>query len=281
MYLEFKAVVRCLKHFLPQIKNKVVLIVSDNATTVAYLRSHGGVRVWALNILSFHLSLWAKKHGITLQARHIPGSLNVLADKLSRKGQIQQTEWSLHPQVFLLMVQRMWTPLVDLFATSENHKLPIYVSPIPDEKALAVDAMSIDWTGMNAYAYPPTKLLPAVLSKIENQPCCVLLIAPVWLAQSWFWDLIRLSIDRPMRLPQHPRLLRQPGSQVFDHNLAMRNLHAWTLSANPLQLQGSPTKWWQEFMPHREHPPARFTAVNSDLSNLGQEVMGWMNAGSL
>ena len=81
--LEFKAVVRCLKHFLPQIKNKVVLIVSDNATTVAYLRSHGGVRVWALNILSFHLSLWAKKHGIT----H-----GVSSDKTTAGGPIKDRE---------------------------------------------------------------------------------------------------------------------------------------------------------------------------------------------
>ena len=57
--------------------------------------------------------------------------LNVMADLLSRSHQVQSTEWSLHPQVFRQICQRWFTPHVDLFATHLNHKLPLYVSPIP------------------------------------------------------------------------------------------------------------------------------------------------------
>ena len=78
---------------------------------------------------------WCHHYHITLKARYIPGCLNVMADLLSRSNQVQSTEWSLHPQVFKQICQKWFTPHVDLFATHLNHKLPLYESPIPDQKA--------------------------------------------------------------------------------------------------------------------------------------------------
>ena len=75
---------------------------------------------------------WCHCYHITLKARHIPGYLNVMADLLSRSNQVQSTEWSLHPQVFKQICQKWFTHHVYLFATRLNHKLPLYVSPVPD-----------------------------------------------------------------------------------------------------------------------------------------------------
>ena len=72
---------------------------------------------------------------VTLKARHIPGCLNVMADLLSRSNQVHSTEWSLHPQVFKQICHKWFTPHVDLFATRVNHKVPPYVSPVPDQNA--------------------------------------------------------------------------------------------------------------------------------------------------
>ena len=44
--------------------------------------------------------LWAHKRNIRLIARHIPGKPNVLADSLSRDGQILPNEWSPSPTIF-------------------------------------------------------------------------------------------------------------------------------------------------------------------------------------
>ena len=90
------------------------------------------------------------------QTRHVLGCLNVMADLLSRSNQVQSTEWSLHPQVFKQICQKWFTPHVDLFATHLNHKLPLYVSLIPDPRAWDIDARNINWTNLTAYAYPPT-----------------------------------------------------------------------------------------------------------------------------
>jgi hypothetical protein len=39
------------------------------------------------------------------------------------------------------------SPHVDLFATSLNYKLQVFVSPVPDPNAYAVDAMGFPWEG--------------------------------------------------------------------------------------------------------------------------------------
>ena len=64
--------------------------------------------------------------------------LYVMADLLSRLNQIQSTEWSLYP-VFKQICQKWFTPHVDLFATHLNHKVPLYVPPVPDQNAWDID----------------------------------------------------------------------------------------------------------------------------------------------
>ena len=164
---------------------------------------------------------------ITLKARHIPGCLNVMADLLSRSNQVQSTEWSLHPQVFKQICCKWFTPHVDLFATHLNHKLPLYVSPIPDPKAWDIDALNINWTGLTAYAYPPTALLHRVIQKIKQCNCLIILIAPGCPGMPWFWDLVQLSTEIPLQLPVSTTLLKQSHNYLFHSNPQHLNLHAW------------------------------------------------------
>ena len=76
-------------------------------------------------------------------------------------------------------------PKVDLFATSVNKKLPLYVSLIPDPQAWAVDALNIPWENLVVYAFPPTALLPKVIQKLQSQECRIILIAPGWPTKPW------------------------------------------------------------------------------------------------
>ena len=114
----------------------------------------------SLCALLWRLLSWCHPRGIVLRARHIPGHLNVIADKLSRHNQVIQTEWSLSQQVFNLLSSRWAQPQVDLFATRFNHKLPQFVSPVPDPTAWAVDALSLPWGNLDVYAFPPVSLIP-------------------------------------------------------------------------------------------------------------------------
>ena len=158
---------------------------------------------------------WCHHYHITLKARHIPGCVNVMADLLSRSNQVQSTEWSLHPQVFKQICQKWFTPHVDLFATHLNHKLPLYVSPVPDPKAWDIDALSRNWTSLTAFAYPPTALLHRVIQKIRQCYCLIIVIALGWPGMPWFWDLVQLSTEIPLQLPVSTTLLKQSHNYVF------------------------------------------------------------------
>jgi hypothetical protein len=228
--LELMAVERTLAHFLDIIQGKTVLVSVDNSTAVAYLKRQGGTRSNQLMAVTYRIFRMMEDHHVTLVCRHIPGRLNVHADRLSRQGQILPTEWSLHPRV----VRGLWavwdTPHVDLFATRCNYQLPCYVSPIPDGQAMAVDALSISWAGMFVYAFPPTAILSQVLTKVLEDRCSMILIAPLWPKQSWFPALLDLLIDTPRVLPLLPRLLKQPQSSIYHENPQVYHLHAWRLS---------------------------------------------------
>ena len=131
------------------------------------LHKQGGTHSADMCTHLWKIITWWHCYHITLKARHIPGCLNVMAD-LSRSNQVQSTEWSLHPQVFKQICQKWFTPHVGLFATHLNHKLPLYVSPVPDPNAWDIDALNLNWMGLTTYTYPPTSLLHRVIQKIRQ-----------------------------------------------------------------------------------------------------------------
>ena len=65
-------------------------------------------------------------HGVRLVPQFIPGRLNVLADTLSCCSQVLELEWTLCFPAFLDLL--LWPATIDLFATSLNHRLPVYFS---------------------------------------------------------------------------------------------------------------------------------------------------------
>ena len=169
-YLELKAVFLALKEFQKLCIDKMVLVATDNTTVVAYINKEGGMRSGPLCALLWRILTWCTQKQVTLRARHIPGHLNVVADKLSRLGQTIQTEWSLLPEIFQALCDRWHQPQIDLFATRFNNKLPLFVSPVPDPRATAVDALSLSWEDLDAYAFPPTAILGKVVEKFARLP---------------------------------------------------------------------------------------------------------------
>ncbi|CAG2225341.1 unnamed protein product [Mytilus edulis] len=64
------------------------------------------------------------------------------------------TKRELLQSVFQAITLQWGSPHVDLFATSLNYKVQVFMSPVPDPKANAVDWMSVPWDGMFADAFP-------------------------------------------------------------------------------------------------------------------------------
>ena len=224
-WLELKAVILALQQFLPHVQNRHIIAMTDNMTVVAHINKQGGTHSRELFNLTKVLLLWADSHHITLSACHVPGHLNVLADMLSHPD--------LHPAVARQLWKTWGTPHVDLFATSLNNKLSVYVSNLPDPQAWEEDVLSLNWTCLWAYAFPPFPLLPDVIAKARREPGELILVAPMWPTRTWFPDLLDLLVDHPRSLPQRPDLLRQPHQGPTHGNLEALNLHAWHLSGTP------------------------------------------------
>ena len=166
--LEMRAVLLALQHFKTLLVSKAVVLATDNTTVVAYLQNQGGTRCHALFPLCKEILLCLLSH-IHLVVGHIPGTFNVLADCLSRFHNPVNTEWELRQVVFDSVVLRWDRPHVDLFATSLNHKLETFVSPVPDPLSFAVDAMSLSWDGMFAYAFLRSAFFFKCFSRSSNQ----------------------------------------------------------------------------------------------------------------
>ena len=235
--LEMMAISLALKQSLLHISQSTVLVSSDNTTVISYLSRQGGTHSPNLCLEVWNLLNWCLQNRIRLTIRHIPGKFNILADRLSRINKPISTEWSLNQKIANAIFHMTNFPNIDLFATRLNHRLPLYVSPIPDEKALAIDAFTMNWNHIHAYAFPPFHLIPSVLNKIRQSQCRIVLVAPLWPNRSWFPELLNLLVSQPICLPVSPDLLEQLQGKFLHQNTQLLALHAWELSNNPLEIR--------------------------------------------
>ena len=95
--LEMKALFLALQAFQEDVAGHHVTAMCDNSTVVAYINKQGGTVSRPLCLLTSRLLRWTESFDVHLEARYLPGESNVLADVLSRRGQVVGTEWSLPP----------------------------------------------------------------------------------------------------------------------------------------------------------------------------------------
>ena len=167
-------------------------------------------------------------------------------------------------------------PSSDLFATRFNNKLPLFVSPVPDPLATAVDALSLPWYDLDAYAFPPTAILSKVVEKLLDSPCnSLILIAPGWPNMPWFWDLVEMSSQVPLSLPALPNLLTQPFNQIPHRNLTNLNLHAWLLEPQQSKNRASLRQWQQELRLLKEDQPDQSMRQSGPFLQSGATLIRW------
>ena len=193
--------------------------MSDNQTAVAYLRNMGGTHSRDCNQITRETILWCKDRDISLTITHLPGKLNVEADKASREFH-DDTEWSLDVQVYQTLVSRWGKPDVDLFASRLNAKLPCYVAWRPDPNAYAIDAFTLNWSVFNlVYCFPPFSVIGKVLQKIIQYQTTAILVLPDWPTQFWYPRVTSMLLAPPVRITLQKTTLTLPHNVSKVHPL--------------------------------------------------------------
>ena len=198
---ELSGVLLTVQAALSALRNKQVLVETDNIATRAYINHLGG-RSRFLNSIARRLWTMCYSNGILLTAVHRPGKVNQRADLLSRWKK-DHTDIRLPPSSFQKIQQAFGPHSVDLFATRDNSLLPRFVSWRPDPESVATDAFMLPMKNENPYCFPPVACIPRLLREVVHQQATATLVAPDW-AAPWMPDLRRLLIAPPLRLTASP-----------------------------------------------------------------------------
>jgi hypothetical protein len=104
------------------------------------------------------------------------------------------------------------TPTVDCFATSANHKCPLFFAPSFNANATgaaAINGLDQPWNLETLpYCHPPIALIPRVLQKIKDEKCTVVMVLPYWTTHSW-WSSILSMIHHPTLLGDADTVLKR------------------------------------------------------------------------
>jgi hypothetical protein len=227
--LELLGAFYALQVFTQHSNDVSVHLYLDNSTSVSYINKCGGTHSKNLCDLATVVINWCEARNIKLVAFHLPGSLNLVADRESRAA-MDASDWMLDRRIFAAILS-LWEIKTDLFANAWNAQLPSFVSWFRQPLALTTNAFSLCWKGRLGYAFPPFILIPKCLAKVRREKASLVLVCPWWPAQAWFPLLLELAADVPRIMWPQSHLLTNSvqGPHPLNGSLI---LTAWKISGN-------------------------------------------------
>lgn len=160
-------------------------------------------------------------------------------------------EWMLDQDIFNVIMKRVGGCNIDMIAASNNHKLPQYVSYLPDPKAFAINTLLLKRSKFNSYMFPSFSVTGAVLQKVEMDKAEAVLIAPLFTTQPWFPRLLQMVISNPILLPKGNRVLINPKTKEF-HPMEKLQLCVFKISGNNYAVEGFHKKLQRPSYAHGE-----------------------------
>lgn len=180
-----------LSTFGKDLKACAIKCYIDNTTAIVYLNHQGAMKNADCDRICRLIWVFCQVRLIWLWAVHIPVVDNQEADHESRVT--VNTEWELPGEVFQDIQKTLGPIEMDLLASRISHKLPRYVSWLPDPFAEKVNAFSFCWTNIQFYAFPLFSLILKTVRKAVLEQAHGILITPTWTAQPWFPKLKKIA----------------------------------------------------------------------------------------
>ena len=218
-------------------KREVYTFEGGNHHNPFIYNENGGTKNQALIQIAKRIWEYLLLKQITLTVEYIPTKLNKEADYQSRNTW-DSSEWKLNPTVFNKICQILGKPQIDLFSSRLSHQLPRYMSRQSEPPSEARNALQQNWNHMFPYAFPPFNLIRQTLKKVMKHGIDMLLIAPLWVAQPWYPQLLAMAVKNPILRPQQLNLLTNPGGMTHPllQNMTLK-LTAWLISGNSYKVQ--------------------------------------------
>ena len=154
--LELKAAFLAIQAFLKHKTNISIKLRLNHTTAVYYINNKGGTSSPELMALTMELWTWCLSRNIYIQAEHLPGVQNCLADKASRTC-INSTDWKIQPKLikqFLVDGHRPLryeadapvTTLRQLAPRSESHRSRCIFSKLGNFEGLCLSPVQSNTT---------------------------------------------------------------------------------------------------------------------------------------
>ena len=112
---------------------------------------------------------------------------------------------------------------LDCFATRINTQLFEYFSRIPEPETKFIDAFTINSNPCLCYLLPPFVMLPRPLQKIQVEQVEPLIVAPYWLTQPLFSQILNLAPQEPLVYKLTATNLILPQNLKAEHPLAEKS----------------------------------------------------------
>ena len=125
----------------------------------------------------------------------------------------------------------------------------------------------------------PTRaaILGKVVEKLQDYPCNrIILIASGWPNMPWFGDLVAMSSQIPLCLPNLPSLVSQPFNLTLHRNLSNLNLHAWVLEPQQSRSRDALRQWQHELRLLKEDQPDASVRQSGPFLQSGASVIRWI-----
>ena len=265
-YKELLAILYLIKSSPIPLRGQTVDLGVDNTTALFYINNMGG-RKQHLALLAEQIYAASQANHVKLIAYHLPGMSNHQADWESRKTRsLELVDFQLHPSLFK-KIDRVFGPhSIDAFATYQNRQTPRFGTWEPQPEATWIDSMNQSWKEENVWANPPFSLIGRILHKIKKEKVTVTILAPLWPAQTWYPQLLAMSTEPPLLLPE--------TNGVFIHPMAGSRTPrwptlAWRVSGRPSRrrvFMKPPSTSWQRHGSRLLYEITKFTGGVGALS---------------